>query len=377
MANAIALAKLYEPLLQEAYNRELITSVIEGGQLVAPMRGALANEVYVPKMALEGLGDYSKSNGYPAGDITVEWVPFQLQYDRGKKFALDVVDDMESMKVAGANAMGQFIRFGVVPEVDAIRFARWSSGSKVANRAYATLSTGSNLVAAIDAGIVKLDEASVPSDGRILFLTPAMYSLLKAATWEKRMYINSDSSIGKDVVMFDSMRVIKVPQARFYSQCTTGDDGYTNSGAQLNFMIVHPSAVFAVTKHTALKSAEPDATIDAMRFAYRIYHDGFIVPNHEDGIYVHSKTSLVTNATPVFDVDDNNTTSPDFTLTCSTAGVTMYYTTDGTTPTSASTAYSSKVTLTTAGTYTVKAIAIKSGNNDSAVASTTITVTSE
>ena len=375
MANAIALAKLYEPLLQEAYGKELITSVIEGGQLVAPMKGALANEVYVPKIALEGLGNYSKSSGYPAGDISVEWVPFQLQYDRGKKFAIDVVDDFESMKVAGANAMGQFVRFGVVPEVDAIRFAKWASGSKTANRAYATLSTGANLVAAIDAGIVKLDEASVPAEGRILFLTPAMYSLLKAATWEKRMYVASDASIGKDVVMFDNMRVIKVPQNRFYSQCTTGDDGYTNSGAQLNFMILHPTAVFAVTKHTAIKTAEPDVTIDAMRFAYRLYHDAFVVPNHEDGIYVHSKTSLVTNATPVITVDDDETTSPDFTITCSTAGVSIYYTTDGTTPTSASTAYSSKVTLSTAGTYTVKAIAIKSGNNDSAVASKTVTVT--
>lgn len=375
MANAIALAKLYEPLLQEAYSRELITSVIEGGQLVSPMKSALANEVYVPKMALEGLGDYSKSSGYPSGDITVEWVPFTLQYDRGKKFAIDVVDDMESMKVAGANAMGQFVRFGVVPEVDAIRFARWSSGSKVANRAYATLSSGANLVSAIDAGTVKLDEASVPSDGRILFLTPAMYSLLKGAVWEKRMYVNGTDSIGKEIVMFDSMRVIKVPQGRFYSQCTTGSDGYTNSGAQLNFMIVHPSAVFAVTKHTALKTKDPDADMDAMRFAYRLYHDGFVVPNHEDGIYVHSKTSLVTNATPVITVDDDETTSPDFTITCSTAGVSIYYTTDGTTPTSASTAYSSKVTLSTAGTYTVKAIAIKSGNNDSAVASKTVTVT--
>ena len=375
MSNSIAFAKLYEPLLQEAYNRELITSVVEGGQLVAPIQGALANEVYVPKMSLEGLGNYSRTSGYPQGDINLEWVPFVLTQDRGKKFAIDVVDDMESMKLAGANAMGQFVKFGVVPEVDAYRFAKWASGSKSGNRAYATLSTGANLVSAIDAGIVKLDEASVPSDGRILFLTPAMYSLLKGAVWEKRMYVDGKDSIGRDIVMFDNMRVVKVPQGRFYSQCTVGTDGYSNTGAQLNFLIVHPSAIFAVTKHTALKTGEPDYNMDAMRFSYRLYHDAFVVPNHEDGIYVHSKTALDTVATPVFSVDDNNTSSPDFTLTCSTASASIYYTTDGSTPTSASTAYSSKVTLSTAGTYTVKAIAIKSGLNDSAVASTTITVT--
>ena len=375
MSNAIALAELYEPLLQEAYSRELITSVIEGGQLVAPMRSALANEVYVPKMAIDGLGEYSKTNGYPTGDISVEWVPFQLHYDRGKRFALDVVDDMESMKVAGANAMGQFVRFGVVPEVDAIRFARWSTGSKVANRAYATLSSGANLVTAIDAGTVKLDEASVPSDGRILFLTPAMYSLLKSAVWEKRMYVDGKDDIGREVVRFDTMRVIKVPQNRFYSGCSVGSDGFTNTGAQLNFLIIHPTAVFAVTKHTAIKASDPDTTMDAMRFAYRLYHDAFIVPNHDDGIYVHSKTALTTVATPTITVDDDSTTSPDSTLATDTAGATIYYTTDGTTPTAESTLYESKVTLSTAGVYTVKAIGIKSGSNDSAVASKTVTVT--
>lgn len=375
MANAIAMAKLYEPLLQEAYKTGVISGIFEDSALVSTMRSALANEVYVPKMVMEGLGNYNRTNGYPTGDITIEWVPFVLQQDRGKKFAVDVVDDMESMKIAGAHAMGQFMTHQVIPEVDAYRFAKWAQGSKSANRAYATLSTGANLVSAIDAGIVKMDDAEVPSEGRILLLTPSMYSKLKAAVWDKRMYLSRDENINKDVVMFDNMRVVKVPANRFYSECTLGTTGYTNAGTALNFMIIHPSAVFAVTKHTALKTAEPDVDVDAMRFAYRLYHDAFVVPNHEDGIYVHSVNALTTVATPTITVDDDSTTSPDFTIATDTASASIYYTTDGTTPTSASTAYNGKVTLTTAGTYTVKAIAMKDGMNNSAVASKTVTVT--
>ena len=59
------------------------------------------------------------------------------------------------------------------------------------------------------------------------------------------------------------------------------------------------------------------------------------------------------------------------TITCTTKGATIYYTTDGKTPTAKSTKYSKPFTLT--DTATVKAIAIKDGMGDSKVASATFT----
>lgn len=62
--------------------------------------------------------------------------------------------------------------------------------------------------------------------------------------------------------------------------------------------------------------------------------------------------------------------STSVTMSCSTAGATIYYTTDGSTPTSASTQYSSALTL--SDTTTVKAIAVKD-DVSSSVASKTFT----
>ncbi len=70
-----------------------------------------------------------------------------------------------------------------------------------------------------------------------------------------------------------------------------------------------------------------------------------------------------TAATPVIsDVSDNSVT-----ITCATEGATIYYTTDGTAPTTESTAYSGAITLTE--TVTIKAIAVKTGYTNSEVAS--------
>lgn len=293
MANSIELAKLYAPLLQEVYQQNALSYIFENNDLVSTMGTALASEVYVPEMTMSGLGTYNKSTGYPVGDVNLKWVSLKLKQDRGRSFAIDVVDDMESMKLAGARIMGAFMREKVVPEVDAYRFATWAMGSKDEMRANMKIATSNDMVNAIDQGVTKLDDASVPTDGRILLMTPAVYAGLKSIVWNKRMYLDSNDNIGKNVLMYDNMRVIRVPSDRFYSKCNLKTDGYDHSdGKALNFMIIHPSAVFAVTKHNPIKSAEPDVNMDAMRFSMRIYHDAFIVPNHENGIYVHSVEKL-------------------------------------------------------------------------------------
>lgn len=78
-------------------------------------------------------------------------------------------------------------------------------------------------------------------------------------------------------------------------------------------------------------------------------------------------------ATPAFSVKEGVFFDAfDLTLTCATDGAAIHYTTDGTTPTSASAVYSSAISI--SATTTVKAIATKSGMDDSEVASATYTL---
>ena len=73
-------------------------------------------------------------------------------------------------------------------------------------------------------------------------------------------------------------------------------------------------------------------------------------------------TPTQTVATPTISISGTTAT-----ITCSTSGATIYYTTNGNTPTTSSTQYSSPITL--SGACTIKAIAVKSGMTNSSVAS--------
>ena len=74
-----------------------------------------------------------------------------------------------------------------------------------------------------------------------------------------------------------------------------------------------------------------------------------------------SETSTV--AAPVISGTTPFTETSSATITCATAGASIYYTVDGSTPTSASTAYSGAIAL--SDTTTVKAVAVKDGVSSS------------
>jgi hypothetical protein len=91
---------------------------------------------------------------------------------------------------------------------------------------------------------------------------------------------------------------------------------------------------------------------------------------------VYGGSSAAAAATPVFSPGTSSfATSLGVSISDATIGATIYYTSDGSTPTTSSTAYTGPITVTGASTV-VKAMAIKSGYSQSATATATYTSTS-
>lgn len=88
MSNSIALFKNYTTLLDEKYRLSSLTSVLESDASIA-REGANANEIIIQKLEMSGLGDYSRTDGYVGGDVTLTNETKTFNYERGRMFSID------------------------------------------------------------------------------------------------------------------------------------------------------------------------------------------------------------------------------------------------------------------------------------------------
>ena len=102
MANAIALFKKYIDLLDDVYKAASCSSVLDmDGSLV--QAGANANEIIIPKISMDGLADYSRNGGYVQGNVEITNETVKFNYDRGRKFSVDAMDNEETAGLASAS----------------------------------------------------------------------------------------------------------------------------------------------------------------------------------------------------------------------------------------------------------------------------------
>lgn len=276
MANNITLFQKYIALLDEVYQRESLTGILDGNNALVRM-GANAGELNIPKMSMSGLADYSRNTGYEQGDVTLDFETVKCNYDRGLKFNVDAMDNEETAGVAFGSLASEFIRTKVVPELDAWRLAVY--GKKASKTVDADLTTAANVLSALIDGQNTCDEAEVPETQRYLYITPTLYNLVA----------NIDTTKSKAVL--DSFtKIIKVPQARMYTSITLGANGFTTGGDAINFEIIHKPAVLQYQKHIVSKIITPEANqkADAWMFFYRSYGLADVYANKTNGIYLHT-----------------------------------------------------------------------------------------
>ena len=159
MSNTIELAKSFVPKLDECYRLASLTSVLDGAPELAK-QGANANELIIPMMSMDGLADYSRNGGYVQGGVTMTNETVKCNFDRGRRFDVDVMDDLETAGLAFGRLSAQFIRDKVVPELDAFRFASYCGISGVTKKEE-TLADGAATVAALSAAVTAMDDEEV------------------------------------------------------------------------------------------------------------------------------------------------------------------------------------------------------------------------
>lgn len=286
MANTIELAKAYVPLCDEVYKEASLSADLDASAELI-QEGFNANEIVIPKLDMDGLADYSRNSGYVNGDASLTWETVKCDYDRGRMFEVDELDNIETGGVAFGRLAGEFIRTKAVPELDAYRFASYASANGVST-ATGALADGQAALDAIATAMAKMDDDEVPQEGRILYYTPAI----------ARAIAQLDTTKSREVLA-DFVKIVKVPQARFYSAIDRNDGttegqekgGYTKAtaGKNLNFEIIHPTAVIQANKLVKPKIITPDnnQSSDAWKYGYRLVSYAEVYENKAAGVYAH------------------------------------------------------------------------------------------
>ena len=290
VANDFSLAAKYLPLLDEIYKRGSLTAILDTAE--ERVRWIGANTVYLYKPEIQGLGNYNRNAGFVPGSVENDWEALTLNYERGRSFTVDVLDNDGSVGMAFGSLLGEFERTQAIPELDAFRFATYAAdaGTKVSGSI-----AGANVADLIQTAEAEMDDKEVPYEGRILYVSPTAYKTLKGDI--TRFTENGDPDVNGNIEIYDDMRVIRVPKGRFNTLITLnaptnaeGAGGYTATGADINFMIVHPSAIVQVTKHLVPRIFAPEVNqeADAWKLNYRVTGGAWVKANKVNGIYLHA-----------------------------------------------------------------------------------------
>lgn len=288
MANSIEYAKKFLPIIDEVYKAAAITEGLDAATRV-DMTGV--NEVKVLKVSTTGMGDYSRENGYPKGDVTASWETMKLEIERGKELSVDRMDNEETLGLVFGQVVGSFMREHVIPEVDAYRFAKYAGIDGVTKKSAAL--TKDTIISAIDEAVKELDANEVNPESRILCVNSDLKPVMNQAL--NRMWA-SDASVNTVLRDYNGVPIMYVPKARFNTSITL-NSGSENWGfapgadsKAINFMLLDKKAILQAKKFALPKIFTPDENQDkdAWKFQFRLYHDCLVYDNKAKGIYVHT-----------------------------------------------------------------------------------------
>lgn len=87
-SNTIALAERYLPRLDAVYKQSSRSAILDNSTI----EFIGGNAVKVFKTSMDGLGNYSRNNGYVNGNVNGSWETMTLRQDRGRSFQIDRMD---------------------------------------------------------------------------------------------------------------------------------------------------------------------------------------------------------------------------------------------------------------------------------------------
>jgi len=290
MPNALNYAQAYQAALAQAYPYVLHFADLRSTANDTRYKWTGANTIQIPTLTTTGRVEGSRDTiGFAKRNYDNGWEPKTLSNHRKWSTLVHPMDIDETNQVASIqNITKVFNEEQKFPEMDAYLVSKIYADT-IAVKADAADTSAvevGNVLSLFDKYMTAMDEANVPVDGRMLYVTSNVNTMLKQAKEIQRYIANGDEAIKRAVRSLDEVKIESVP-SKLMKTVYDFSAGWVPAGnaKQINMMLIHPSAVITPEKYAFVQLDAPSAGSEG-KYVYfeESYDDVFILNKRVDAI---------------------------------------------------------------------------------------------
>jgi hypothetical protein len=287
-------AEQYQQALQQKFSQALRFNALYNTPNNERIRWVNAKTIQIPRIDVTGMVDVNRDSiGAYTRKVDNSWEAKTLEHDREFRTLVDPQDiDETNLAVSIANITRVFNDEQKIPEMDKYMASKLHTEFETyGGVADTTAITDANALTVYDDLMEQMDEAEVPSEGRILYVTPPVYRALKNAEQIQRqiMVTNNNGAINRSVRSLDDVTLVTVPSSRMKTAYDFTEGAVPAVGAlQINMILIHPMSIIAPQKYEFVSLDQPSATTGGKYLYYeRLYWDVFAIERKVPGIAIN------------------------------------------------------------------------------------------
>lgn len=261
-----------------------------------------AKTIEIPSISTSGRVDADRDTiAFAQRNFTNSWETKTLTNERKWSTLVHPMDiDQTNMVSTIANITRVFNEEQKFPEMDAYTVSKiyhdWTTSidastghdAYVGKTADTTELSTSNILGVFDDLMLKMDNARVPANGRILYVTHEVKTMLKSAQNISRSISVEDgpNAIDRRVSRLDQVEIIGVPSTLMKTLYDfTNGWAIATTAAQINMMLIHPLAVITPVSYSFSQLSAPSALSEGKYVYYEeSFEDVFILNKKADAI---------------------------------------------------------------------------------------------
>lgn len=267
--------------------------------------------IEIPSISVTGRVDADRDTiAFAQRNYDNAWETKELTNERKWSTLVHPKDiDQTNMVATIANITQVFNEEQKFPEMDAYLisklYADWlttkNPRTQQTHVADTTVLTIQNVLQVFDQLMLNMDNAMVPANGRILYVTHEVNQLLKNADKISRSIdvTSGPNAIDRRVNRLDQVQIIPVPSTLMKTAYDfTQGWAVKNTAKQVNMFLVHPNAVITPVSYTFSRLDAPSAMSEGKYVYYEeSFEDAFILNKKSDALQFNVTDAQATTET--------------------------------------------------------------------------------